>query len=60
MENIRALIRLQHPELDGVNVISEYFAEHDYIEFSFENGVVIRTSRLSLINDVIGLILKRK
>lgn len=59
MENIRTLIRIQHPELDGINIISEHIAEHDYIEFTFENGVEIRTSRLSLINDVIGLILKR-
>jgi hypothetical protein len=59
MENIRSLIRIQHPELDGINIISEYIAEYDYIEFTFENGVEIRTSRLSLINDVIGLILEK-
>lgn len=60
MENIRSLIRIQHPELDGINIISENIAEHDYIEFTFENGVEIRTSRLSLINDVIGLILRKE
>jgi hypothetical protein len=59
MENIRALIRLQHPELDEVDILSEYVSDHDYIEFTFENGVEIRTSRLSLINDVIGLMLKK-
>ena len=34
MENIRSLIRIQHPELDGINIISEYIAEYDYIEFT--------------------------
>jgi hypothetical protein len=59
MENIKTLIRLKHPELKNVKIIEEEYFDNGYMEFVFENGRRISTGTNSLINDVLGLILKK-
>jgi hypothetical protein len=58
MENIKALIRLKHPELKDVKIIEEGYFDNGYIEFVFENGRRISTGTNSLIDEILGLILK--
>ena len=60
MENIRTLIRLQHPELADINIIEEGDYPSGVYYFKFENGKEVRVDPYGLIDDILGLILKTK
>ena len=59
MDNIKTLLTVKRPELQGVRIIEEHYEVDGRIKYVFENGEVVKTSTISLIDEVIGMVLKK-
>jgi hypothetical protein len=58
--NILTYVRLKYPEIADSKVIEIEQYENLTLSWKFDNGITIRESPLSLIDDILGLILKKK
>jgi hypothetical protein len=59
MENIKTLLLTLNPHLKDVRITEEHYEEDGRIKYVFENGEKIITNTNSLIDEIIGLIIKK-
>ncbi len=58
--NILTYVRLKYPEIEDSKFIECDQFENLTLQWKFDNGVIITESPLSLIDDMLGLMLRRK
>ena len=58
--NILSYIKIKYPEIGDSKLVESGQFENLTLYWKFDNGVHIQESPLSLINDLLGLILKIK